>query len=415
MAQVLVIGTGAREHAFAQKLIASPQVDKVYVAPGNPGISGAGIELVPISVADIAGLQAFAQQHALELTVVGMENPLIDGIVDAFMAAYLPIFGPTQAAAALEGSKSFTKNLLQKYAIPTANYQVVNDLAHAQAYVATQSYPLVFKVDGLALGKGVTIIENAADAQAYLAETYAQAADAKLVIEEFLVGQEFSLFSLVGEKQVIHTPIAQDHKRLLAGDLGPNTGGMGAYSPVPQFDQGVVDVAIKTIVEPTLAAMKAEGRPFTGVLYTGLMQTATGPKTIEFNVRFGDPEAQVVLPQLDGDLYELLLGLVHGTPVHANWQTAETYLGVVLASSNYPISATKGQVVPSAVPTPLAINYASVAATTNGLVTAGGRVATVIAHAKGIEEAQHLVYDYLEQLDTPLQYRQDIGAKALVH
>ncbi|QBO35487.1 phosphoribosylamine--glycine ligase [Periweissella cryptocerci] len=415
MAQVLVIGTGAREHAFAQKLIASPQVDKVFVAPGNPGITGEGIETVAIAVDDLAGLVTFAQQQAFELTVVGMENPLIDGIVDEFRQVGLPIFGPSGAAAVLEGSKSFTKDLLQKYAIPTAKYQVVNDFVSAQTYIATQTYPLVFKADGLALGKGVTIIESAGAAQQYLTQVYAQAPDTKLVIEEYLVGQEFSLFSLVGENQVIHTPIAQDHKRLLNGDLGPNTGGMGAYSPVPQFSQAMVDAAIQTIVEPTLAAMKAEGRPFTGILYTGIMQTVTGPKTIEFNVRFGDPEAQVVLPQLESDLYEVLLGLVTGKPVSAKWQTAQTYLGVVLASSNYPVSATKGQIVPTNVPKPLEINYASVAQSTNGLVTAGGRVATVIAHASDIEEAQHLVYDYLEQLDTPLQYRRDIGAKALVN
>ncbi|MBM7543859.1 phosphoribosylamine--glycine ligase [Weissella beninensis] len=414
MAQVLVIGNGAREHALAQQLLASSQVTQVFVAPGNPGMTETGITVVPIAVTDIASLVTFAQQKAIDLTVVGMEDALMAGVVDAFNTAKLKIFGPNKAAAILEGSKSFTKELLSNAAIPTAQYQVVTDLATAQAYIATQTFPLVFKLDGLAFGKGVTIIKSQQVAQTYLTKLYQNNPTAKLVIEEYLTGEEFSLFTLVGEKQLITLPLAQDHKRLLDNDLGPNTGGMGAYSPLPQFDDIIKQVAIDEIVKPTLAAMQALGRPFTGVLYTGVMQTSTGPKVIEFNVRFGDPEAQVLLPQLEGDLYELLNKLVTGEPVVAKWQTDKYYLGVVLAAQGYPQNSVSGDLLPTLSNSGLTqVNYASVTKTDAGFVTAGGRVATLVTAANTITAAQEQIYQILAASQTQLQYRHDIGNKAL--
>ncbi|MCT4395532.1 phosphoribosylamine--glycine ligase [Periweissella beninensis] len=414
MAQVLVIGNGAREHALAQQLLASTQVTQVFVAPGNPGMTETGITVVPIAVTDIASLVTFAQQKAIDLTVVGMEDALMAGVVDAFNTAKLKIFGPNKAAAILEGSKSFTKELLSNAAIPTAQYQVVTDLATAQAYIATQTFPLVFKLDGLAFGKGVTIIKSQQVAQTYLTKLYQNNPTAKLVIEEYLTGEEFSLFTLVGEKQLITLPLAQDHKRLLDNDLGPNTGGMGAYSPLPQFDDIIKQVAIDEIVKPTLAAMQALGRPFTGVLYTGVMQTSTGPKVIEFNVRFGDPEAQVLLPQLEGDLYELLNKLVTGEPVVAKWQTDKYYLGVVLAAQGYPQNSVSGDLLPKLSNSGLTqVNYASVTKTDAGFVTAGGRVATLVTAANTITAAQEQIYQILAASQTQLQYRHDIGNKAL--
>lgn len=414
MAQVLVIGNGAREHALAQQLLASSQVTQVFVAPGNPGMTETGITVVPIAVTDIASLVTFAQQKAIDLTVVGMEDALMAGVVDAFNTAKLKIFGPNKAAAILEGSKSFTKELLSNAAIPTAQYQVVTDLATAQAYIATQTFPLVFKLDGLAFGKGVTIIKSQQVAQTYLTKLYQNNPTAKLVIEEYLTGEEFSLFTLVGEKQLITLPLAQDHKRLLDNDLGPNTGGMGAYSPLPQFDDIIKQVAIDEIVKPTLAAMQALGRPFTGVLYTGVMQTSTGPKVIEFNVRFGDPEAQVLLPQLEGDLYELLNKLVTGEPVVAKWQTDKYYLGVVLAAQGYPQNSVSGELLPTLSNSGLTqVNYASVTKTDAGFVTAGGRVATLVTAANTITAAQEQIYQILAASQTQLQYRHDIGNKAL--
>ncbi|CAH0418930.1 phosphoribosylamine--glycine ligase [Periweissella ghanensis] len=413
MAKVLVIGNGAREHIFAQQLISSPTVEHVFVAPGNPGMVTDTITTVDIAVDAIAELVTFAQTNAIELTLVGMENALVAGVVDAFNAANLKIFGPTKAAAMLEGSKSFTKNLLAKYQITTAKYAIFTNYQAASDYIHQQSLPLVLKLDGLAFGKGVTICQDMATAEQFLQAAYARQADAQIVVEEFLAGEEFSIFTFVGKNQIITTPIAQDHKRLLDGDRGPNTGGMGAYSPVPHISQSIIDTAVATLVKPTLNAMATEGTPFTGILYTGVILTANGPKVIEFNVRFGDPEAQVVIPQLTSDFYQLIDGLVTGKQVQATWQATDIYLGVVLAAPGYPTKPLAGYLVPMAVPTPLAIDYAGVKLVDGQLQTAGGRVATIVGHAKSVFETQQVVYNYLDKLDISLQYRHDIGAKAL--
>ncbi|MCM0598173.1 phosphoribosylamine--glycine ligase [Periweissella fabalis] len=413
MARVLVIGNGAREHIFAQQLINSPMVEHVFVAPGNPGMLTDNITTIDIAVDAISDLVLFAQKNQIDLTLVGMENSLVAGVVDAFNHAGLKIFGPTRAAAMLEGSKAFTKNLLAKYQIPTAKYAIFTDYQTAKAYVNQQTFPLVLKLDGLAFGKGVTICQDLTTAERFLKNAYAIKKDVQIVIEEFLVGEEFSIFTFVGKNQIITTPIAQDHKRLLDGDKGPNTGGMGAYSPVPHINSMVVETAIETLVKPTIAAMIAEGTPFRGILYTGVILTDSGPKVIEYNVRFGDPEAQVVLPQLKSDFYQLLENLVAGVPVDIRWQTEDIYLGVVLAAPGYPVKPESGHLVPMTVPKPLNIDFASVKMLNGELQTAGGRVATIVGHAKSVFETQQVVYNYLDKLDISLQYRHDIGAKAL--
>ncbi|WJI90484.1 phosphoribosylamine--glycine ligase [Weissella viridescens] len=409
MTSVLIIGSGAREFIFAKTFAQS--VDQVFVAPGNAGMREAGYETVNLT--DIPDLITFAKSQKIDLTFVGSEALLTDGIVDAFQAAGLPIFGPTKSAAQLEGSKAFTKALLQKYDIPTADSVTVTNLNEAKQVLNTHAYPVVVKLDGLALGKGVSIYEHPETALAGIENIYEQDAEAPLVIEEFMQGPEFSIFSFVGKEQVVHAPIAQDHKRLLDGDRGPNTGGMGAYSPVRWIGEDVVQTAITSLVEPVLAAMRAEGTPFEGILYTGVMLTEAGPKVIEYNVRFGDPEAQVVLPQLTSDLYTNIMDLLAGTPTHMTWQDTDVYLGVTLAAPGYPVDPEKGLPLP-ALPNDVQIDYAGVKQQTNQLVSNGGRVLTAVIHRPTMVTAQTDLYAALDQTHTDLVYRHDIGHQAVV-
>lgn len=409
MTSVLIIGSGAREFIFAKTFAQS--VDQVFVAPGNAGMREAGYKTVNLT--DIPDLIAFAQSQKIDLTFVGSEALLTDGIVDAFQAAGLPIFGPTKSAAQLEGSKAFTKALLQKYDIPTADSVTVTNLNEAKQVLNTHAYPVVVKLDGLALGKGVSIYEHPETALAGIENIYEQDAQAPLVIEEFMQGPEFSIFSFVGKEQVVHAPIAQDHKRLLDGDRGPNTGGMGAYSPVRWIGEDVVQTAITSLVEPVLAAMRAEGTPFEGILYTGVMLTEAGPKVIEYNVRFGDPEAQVVLPQLTSDLYTNIMDLLAGKPTNMTWQDTDVYLGVTLAAPGYPVNPEKGLPLP-ALPNDVQIDYAGVKQQTNQLVSNGGRVLTAVIHRPTMVTAQTDLYAALDQTHTDLVYRHDIGHQAVV-
>ncbi|WP_307995027.1 phosphoribosylamine--glycine ligase [uncultured Weissella sp.] len=409
MTSVLIIGSGAREFIFAKTFAQS--VDQVFVAPGNAGMREAGYETVNLT--DIPDLITFAQSQKIDLTFVGSEALLTDGIVDAFQAAGLPIFGPTKSAAQLEGSKAFTKALLQKYDIPTADSVTVTNLNEAKQVLNTHAYPVVVKLDGLALGKGVSIYEHPETALAGIENIYEQDAEAPLVIEEFMQGPEFSIFSFVGKEQVVHAPIAQDHKRLLDGDRGPNTGGMGAYSPVRWIGEDVVQTAITSLVEPVLAAMRAEGTPFEGILYTGVMLTEAGPKVIEYNARFGDPEAQVVLPQLTSDLYTNIMELLAGKPTNMTWQDTDVYLGVTLAAPGYPVNPEKGLPLP-ALPNDVQIDYAGVKQQTNQLVSNGGRVLTAVIHRPTMVTAQTDLYAALDQTHTDLVYRHDIGHQAVV-
>lgn len=413
MKKVLIIGSGAREHALAQTFLRSEQVTTVIVAPGNDGMTDAGLKRMTVPVTDLLGLRDLAISEAVDLTFVGNEEPLTLGIVDLFEASDLAIFGPSKVAAQLEGSKSFTKDLLQKYAIPTAKSMTVDTLEQATDALQAFGVPIVFKLDGLALGKGVTILTDFMAAEAYLTDLYSKNTTTKLVIEEYLKGVEFSIFSLVGKNGVmIHTPLAQDHKRRFDQDKGPNTGGMGAYSPVRWLSDDVKNRAITELVEPTISALAQKDMPFTGVLYTGVMLTEEGPKVIEFNVRFGDPEAQVVLPQYTGDFYELISRLIAGQQVLAKWQETDVYVGVVLAAAGYPESPIKGAIVPSvAEVTPLLVNFAGVKA---GLAN-GGRVVTIVSHDISASLAQKSVYNKISQLNTELAYRHDIAYQAVSH
>lgn len=412
MAQVLVIGSGAREHAIAQTLLRSPQVDQVVIAPGNDGMTDPGLVIKPIAATAIAELIAFVQGAKIDLTIVGSEEPLTLGIVDAFQQAGLPIFGPTAYAAQLEGSKAFSKQVLAANHIPTAASDVATSLTDAYAKATQFGFPVVVKQDGLALGKGVTIVKNTAQLTALLTAIYAKDAAQKLVIEEYLAGVEFSIFSFVGEHGVVHAPIAQDHKRLLDQNAGPNTGGMGAYSPVRWLSNAIREEAIQTLVEPVLAGMQASGHPFTGILYTGVMLTEKGPKVIEFNVRLGDPEAQIVLPQLESDFYQMLLDLLAGQQPEVVWQDADIYLGVVLAAPGYPVKPEKGLPVPVITGDDLHMNYAGVIQQDDALVVNGGRVVTVVGRAQSATAAAAKIYAALDALDTRLQYRHDIGYQA---
>ena len=418
--KVLVIGSGAREHAIAHALLRGGSVDEVTVAPGNPGMALDGIRVVSLGSSNHAALIDFVKDNGYDWVFVGPEVPLIEGIVDAFAAAGIKAFGPTKAAAQIEGSKDFAKQLMARHGIPTAKYETFGELEPAVAYVREHGAPIVIKADGLAAGKGVTVAMDEDTAIKALDDIFIDHrfgnAGAKVVIEDYLEGQEFSLMSFVSGTEFWPMPISQDHKRAYDNDEGPNTGGMGAYSPVPQIGQDVVNTAIKTIVRPTVEAMAAEGTPFTGILYAGLIATQDGPKVIEFNARFGDPETEVVLPRLTSDLGAGINAILNDTTPIFEWKIDGATLGVVLASKGYPTHVIKGAPVPTIdVDADSHVYYAGVASDANhGLVADSGRVLLVETSAESIKAAQDKVYAILDQLDTRgLFYRHDIGAKAL--
>ncbi|MDV7714633.1 phosphoribosylamine--glycine ligase [Oenococcus oeni] len=412
MAKALIIGAGAREHILAKTFLKSPQVDQVFVTPGNEGMIEERIKIVPINIDDLKGMVDFAKKENIDLTFVGSEKPLVLGIVDEFKKAGLKIFGPNKTAAQLEGSKSFAKSILKEANVPTAAFSIVRSLSEARRALVKHDFPVVFKLDGLAAGKGVSIISSCQQAEDYIVNLYKNNPNTKLLIEEFMQGPEFSLFSLVGKNNtVVHTPIAQDHKRRFDGDKGPNTGGMGAYSPVAQISSAIIEKVIKSIVEPVLKVMQDKGNPFTGVLYTGLMLTKSGPKVVEFNVRFGDPEAQVILPQLKGDFYQMIIDLIDGRKPLIEWQKKEIYLAVVIAAPGYPDNVEKGFPTPllDDLPSDLQIDYAAVKKNGHNLISSGGRVATIVDHAKKVQLAQKDVYSYLDRSNLQLAYRHDIA------
>ena len=329
--KVLVIGSGAREHAIAHALLRGGSVDEVTVAPGNPGMELDGIRTQRINPSNHAAMIDFVKDNEYDWVFVGPEVPLIEGIVDDFEQAGIKAFGPTKAAAQIEGSKDFAKRLMARHNIPTAQYRTFDELEPAEAYVREHGAPIVIKADGLAAGKGVTVAMDETTALHALEDIFVDhrfgSAGAKVVIEDFLEGQEFSLMSFVHGTDFWPMPISQDHKRAYDNDEGPNTGGMGAYSPVPQIGQDVVDAAIETIVRPTVEAMAAEGTPFTGILYAGLIATADGPKVIEFNARFGDPETEVVLPKLTSDLAAGVDAILNGGVPEFTWDEDHATLG----------------------------------------------------------------------------------------
>lgn len=417
---VLIIGRGGREHAICRKVSESLKVEKVFVAPGNVGMTDVA-ELVSISESDHEQLLQFAKENNVGLTIIGPEVPLLEGLADKFEAADLAVFGPQQAAAEIEGSKSFAKELMKKYQVPTADYAVFTNYEDARSYIEDKGAPIVIKADGLAAGKGVTVALTKEEALASIKEMLIDAkfgaASTRVVIEEFLAGEEFSLMAFVNGEVVVPLEIAQDHKRAYDGDLGPNTGGMGAYSPVPQIGEETVQTAVETVLLPAAKAMVKEGRSFCGVLYAGLIKTTAGPKVIEFNARFGDPETQVVLPRLKSDLVEVIIELLSGGTPALEWDT-QTMIGAVVAAKGYPEAYEKGAVLTGLVDfnhQEVFTFHAGTAKNEAGeFVTAGGRVLLVGAKAESLVAAREKVYHELEKLTSEdVFYRKDIGAKAI--
>lgn len=420
---ILVIGGGGREHTICWALAKSPKADKIYCAPGNAGI-GRIAELVPIQVGEFERLVAFAEEKKVGLVVVGPDDPLADGIVDAFEAKHIPVFGPRKNAAHIEGSKTFMKDLLHKYNIPTAAYEKFDNYEAALSYLHSQPVPIVIKADGLAAGKGVTVAftrEEAEDAlQSIMVDKVFGESGSQVVIEEFLAGQEMSILSFVDGEVVRPMAAAQDHKQVNDNDKGPNTGGMGTYSPLPHIADSIIEEAVETIIKPTAKAMVAEGRPFRGVLFAGLMITPDGkPKTIEFNARFGDPETQVVLPRLKSDLLEIFLAAVNGTldQVEIEWSD-EAAVCVVLASGGYPASYPKGLPIyglQDAEQEQSLVFHAGTAKNADGeWVTNGGRVLGVVGLGKDIAEARIKAYAAANQIAFEGKHnRSDIAMKAL--
>lgn len=418
--KVLVIGKGGREHAIAWKFAKSPSVSEVFIAPGNVGMQSIG-NLVPIQESDTEALIDFAKKNGIDLTMVGPEVPLLNGIVDAFQAEGLQVFGPTKSAALIEGSKGFAKDLMKKYGIPTAGYEIFTEYEDARAYIESKGAPIVLKADGLAAGKGVVVAMTEKEALDAVYEMMAESkfgeASSKLVVEEFLDGEEFSFMAFVNGEKVYPMVIAQDHKRAFEGDRGPNTGGMGAYSPVPQIPESVVEEALQTVLLPTAKAMVNEGRPFVGILYAGLILTKQGPKVIEFNARFGDPETQVVLPRLESDLGEVLIGVLRGEELKLKW-SEKSVVGVVMASKGYPEAYENGAVIEGLEQVEEQgtgfVFHAGTEEREGKLVTNGGRVLLVAAQSDSLEKAQKAAYEELQKVKSDnLFYRSDIANKAI--
>lgn len=416
--KILVIGNGGREHAICQKLLEDEQVTEVFCAKGNPGMEKDGVTLVDIAEDDHAALIRFVKSHQIAWTFVGPEIPLLNGIVDDFQAAGLKIFGPTQKAAMIEGSKDFAKRLMVDYQIPTAEYQTFSDFKAAKAYVLAKGAPIVIKADGLAAGKGVVVAPSVEEAISALEEMLLNhkfgASSAQVVIEEFLAGEEFSLLSFVNGSEVYPMVIAQDHKRIFDGDKGPNTGGMGAYSPVPQIPDDMVAQAVEQIVQRAADGMVDRQTPFTGILYAGLIATNDGPKVIEFNARFGDPETQVVLPRLKSSLAQIIDDLLNQRKPTIDWYEFAT-LGVVVAAPGYPGDYQKELDLPELKDTTThKIYYAGVNKKNDHLQSDGGRVFLVTAKGCDLAEAQKNAYTYLKSHQlSDFYYRNDIGFKAL--
>ena len=407
--KVLVIGKGGREHAIVHAVSRSKLVSKIYAAPGNPGIAALA-ECVPIADNKVDELAAFAKEHAIDLTIVGPEASLALGIVDVFQKAGLKIFGPTKDAAQIESSKDFAKQIMVKYGIPTAAYQTFDRYEDALAYVEAQGAPIVIKEDGLKAGKGVCVAATIEEAIQALQAAFSTP-DNRVVIEECLVGFEFSLICCVCGDLVMPMQIAQDHKCAYDGDKGPNTGGMGVYSPVRKITDEIIEEAMSKIMEPMAKAMATEGHSFTGFLYGGLMLTKEGVKTIEFNARLGDPEAEVILPRLQSDFVEVIEKIMNHQKSELIWDD-EVTLGVVMASDGYPASSTKGAVINRLDQCDGLVFHMGTALQDGNIVTDGGRVLLISAKAKTLEEAYEKAYQDVAKIQCDaLFYRHDIGKK----
>ncbi|WP_276936567.1 phosphoribosylamine--glycine ligase [Faecalibaculum rodentium] len=406
--KILVIGRGGREHALAAALAASEQCTQLFCAPGNPGMARLGT-IVPVGDSDVEAMTAFAVQEGIDLAVIGPESALAAGMADALTEAGIRVFGPTQAAAQVESSKDFAKRIMEKYHIPTAAYRTFDTAEAARAWVKEQGAPIVIKEDGLKAGKGVTVAMDLDTALEALDAAFAQEGG-RVVIEEYLEGFEYSLIALVHEGLVVPLETAQDHKRVGDGDTGPNTGGMGSYSPVRRITPEILEETMKTVMEPMAQALVQEGVPFTGFLYGGLMLTKDGIKVIEFNARFGDPEAEVILPRLKSDFVDAILSVMDGQPVQLQW-TPKTCHGVVLASEGYPAGSTKGALIEIG-DTDASIFHMGTRSTDQGLKTDGGRVLMVVTLEDTLEQAFEHTYREAEKIGCDkLFYRTDIGRK----
>ena len=417
---ILLIGSGGREHALAWKLAASPMLTRLYAAPGNPGIAQEA-ELVALDVADHAAVVAFCKDKAIDLVVVGPEGPLVAGIGDDLRAAGIRVFGPSKVAAQLEGSKGFTKDLCARYGIPTAAYGRFDTAGDARAYVEKMGAPIVIKADGLAAGKGVTVAMTLDEALAAVDGCFEGAfggAGASVVVEEFMTGEEASFFCLCDGKTALPFGTAQDHKRVGDGDVGPNTGGMGAYSPAPVMTPELIGQTMRDIIEPTMRGMAEMGAPFSGVLFAGLMLTDQGPKLIEYNTRFGDPECQVLMMRLKEDLLVLLNAAADGQLSHvsARWRD-EAALTVVMAAKGYPGTPEKGSVISGIDKAEAAgaqVFHAGTAVKDGNIVANGGRVLNVTATGGNVSAAQQQAYAAVDLLDWSEGFcRRDIGWRAV--
>ena len=420
--KVLVVGSGGREHALVWKIAQSPMVKKVYCAPGNPGISEVA-ECVDIDAENIEGLYNFALKKKIDLTVVGPEDVLVAGIVDRFKDGHLNIFGPNKRASVIEGSKVYAKTIMKKYGIPTADFKVFDDLKHAKKHISTCDFPLVIKADGLAKGKGVFVCKTLEEADRHIDDIMKEKifgyAGERIVIEEFLSGEEVSILAITDGKTIVPLSSAQDHKAVYEGDKGPNTGGMGAYSPVPFVTDDLQSSIEENIFVPIVHALKKENRPYKGVIYAGLMITNAGPKVLEFNARFGDPETQVLLMRMKSDLVPLLLSTVKNNieEVEIEWHDGVSVC-VIMASKGYPDKYEKGlpifglEAVKSV--NNVQVFHAGTAIKDGKVVTNGGRVLGVTILERNLEKAQKNVYEAIKKLSFDgAHYRKDIGTKAI--
>ncbi len=422
--KVLVIGGGGREHALAWKIAQSPKVEKIFVAPGNAGSAREPMcENVSIAVEDVDGLLRFAQQNKIDLTVVGPEAPLVLGVVDRFRTVGLRIFGPTQMAAQLEGSKAFTKDFLARHKIPTAAYGNFTEVAAAEAYIKKMGAPIVVKADGLAAGKGVIIAQTTDEAisaaRDMLAGNAFGEAGHRVVVEEFLTGEEASFIVMADGEHILPLATSQDHKRVGDGDTGPNTGGMGAYSPAPVVTPEIHARIMREVIEPTVRGMAAEGHPYTGFLYAGVMIAPDGtPKVLEYNCRFGDPETQPVMMRLQSDFIELIEAALDGMldRVQAKWDRRAA-LGVVMAAGGYPGAYSKGDAItglPEIATDDCHVFHAGTALKDRAVVTSGGRVLCVTALGATVGAAQKRAYETVKKIQwRGAQYRTDIGYRAI--
>lgn len=422
--RILLIGGGGREHALAWKLVQSPKVEKLYAAPGNPGMALLKkCECINLNVEDLEGVADYAEEKSIDLTVVGPEAPLVAGLADVFKRRGLPVFGPSKAAAQLEGSKAFSKELMAKYDIPTAFFKICEDIDTAKAYVEEKGAPIVVKADGLAAGKGVVVAMTKDEALAAIDEMMGDhkfgAAGARLVLEEYMEGEEASLLAFTDGKTVVPMIAAQDHKRVFDGDQGPNTGGMGTYAPAPVMTDILRLKATELILKPVVEAMAKEGTPYQGCLYAGLMIKGESVKVVEFNCRFGDPETQVVLPLLDGDLAEIMLACATGTldKVDVAWHN-KAAVCVVMASGGYPESYEKGKEITGLANAEadknVVVFHAGTKAAEGKIVTSGGRVLGVTAVDSSIKAARDRAYNAVEKIGFEKNfYRKDIAWRAL--